>query len=219
VSLADVATTALLDTGASLSCVSAHWLTRLPTKAVLYKWNGGQIAGASGAALDVQGFVRLPVRIGATDAVLVPLIVVTNLCHQLILGVDTLARLGLVVDFQRMQLRLPSATAEPIPFEVANPTSVSIASVNNIVLKPFSSHTITVQTNIPLPPSDKPHFLYRHEMRLFEFTERVLVDAGAEHSTLPLIIKNPGLSPPTIPASKTLLSIASMITPAVDVED
>jgi hypothetical protein len=91
----------LLDSGASLSCVAASTLPRLHlTEADLLSWSSGRVKGAGGNNLNILGTLYAMISVGGGSTVPISFIVVDNLAHDVILGLDALDAMGASLTFK-----------------------------------------------------------------------------------------------------------------------
>jgi hypothetical protein len=91
----------LLDSGATLSCISAAILPRLHlTTDDLMPWSSGRVKGAGGANLSILGSLWSMFSVGGGTPVAVRFIVVENLSHDVIIGLDALNAVGASLSFK-----------------------------------------------------------------------------------------------------------------------
>jgi hypothetical protein len=135
-------TTALVDTGASISVISWRTFLKIKNRPQLRQENIN-IRVADGNQLKVRGSALFSLKLG-TRLTTRPLIVVDKLNSDLIIGSDTIAAEQLLIDVaDRKIYRKPNAT---VP-------SVNAVSRSTITLEPFEEKLCTLVPNRPLPKS------------------------------------------------------------------
>lgn len=91
----------LLDSGATLSCISSSILPRLQlTPDLLMEWSRGRVKGAGGTSLNILGSLIANISVGGGSPVLVNFIVVEHLSHDVIIGLDCLTAMGASLTFK-----------------------------------------------------------------------------------------------------------------------
>lgn len=107
ISIQGVPMKALVDTGASISCISMSQLSKLPSLTNLQKSNISHVRGVGGEVLDVVGCIELKVDI-QNCIVLQKFHVFQRLHFSIILGMDFLDNNDVILDFSQNIITLPN---------------------------------------------------------------------------------------------------------------
>lgn len=118
VKLFDHQTTALLDSGANATFISTRLAQRLPAliDQLLSPYDQTVVLGDSRPHAGIIGSKELTVTLTINSVlrtVSVKGIIADHLDNDLILGTDALALLGVVIDFRRREIRMPTPGANP----------------------------------------------------------------------------------------------------------
>lgn len=140
---------ALVDTGASISCISMSQLSKLPSLPKLQKSNISHVRGVGGEILDVVGCIELNVNI-QNCIVLQKFHVFQRLHFSIILGMDFLDNNDVILDFSQKIITLPNC--QTVNFLSSTTFDIGIARAS----KPFTIQPNCI-TNIPVHLSRVPH--------------------------------------------------------------
>ena len=126
---------ALLDSGAEITVINESFAKKLKLKTTLNP--GVNLIGANNKPLEATGCTILEFEIGQIK-LRQKAVVVKNLSTNLLLGTDWLKKNGIIMNYERNNLTLGKTQIKLETKQIQ--TECVMSAVNNIEIKPFSSH-------------------------------------------------------------------------------
>lgn len=139
---------ALIDTGASINCISSQIVSALKAKGQLIEIRNKstQIKVANGRTINSEGEVTLPILLEG-ETIEVTLQVITNLSNQIVLGCAFLKQHEAVISFNKNQ----STLTLPHFQEHVNAQERTILLEEDLEIPPYSQCLAKCKTNITMP--------------------------------------------------------------------
>ena len=137
---------ALLDTGAMISCMSPNLYSQIGREVPLETSQHSRVQGVGGNSICVQGKCSVTLVIGGQDFVHT-FHVLESISHNLILGEDFLKQNCASIDFSQQVLRFPSVTVNIVHQANRAMTSVLARAIETVEIPPQSECLVRVKVS------------------------------------------------------------------------
>ena len=188
-------TLALIDTGATRSCVSWDFVNMMKPKPKLSEYRGNSLISATGTDLRPRGEITIDVNIGKTKLTDVTFTVCSRLKDTMIIGLDTLKKHRLGIFWEEDRMCLEKEGDDKIVINSVAEGLQSLLLKTTAILPPRTSAVVPTVPQNPIPQDTifelKKHPCLEETHPDLQVISMIHFSGDATPHTIPINIINP----------------------------